>query len=239
MNFGVGSGGSNWGGGALWALLKHTAERLGVVLRESDEERGVVAKYVDAGSGRRVTVYPPDERRRAFRVNLASDLPSNFPRLAGGWTADPAEVVRAVAAWTSGAGLEETKVQAPCIQFRPWALVHEREPFSGAELEWHLQLDRIHFPPDDRYPRTHALLAAAYAQPVLRRLTPATSMMNVWFSTSVRANWKTHVGHILWMHEKGVYGVHDGSELIARFDTPEEAVALVVATLPEGIGPAR
>ncbi|WP_346146073.1 DUF6193 family natural product biosynthesis protein, partial [Kitasatospora cinereorecta] len=37
----------------------------------------------------------------------------------------------------------------------------------------------------------------------------------------------------------GVYGVHDGREVIARFETPEEAVALVVATLPEGLGPAR
>ncbi|GAA2790212.1 hypothetical protein GCM10010441_14230 [Kitasatospora paracochleata] len=235
----MGSGGSNWGRGVLRELLRQTAEGIGVVLHESDDEWGSLAKYVDAGLGRRVAVYPPDEQRRAFRVVLASDLPSNFPRLAGGWTADPAEVVRAVVAWTGGAGLEEAKAQAPCIEFRPWALAHEREPFGGVELEWHLQLDRIHFPPGDRDLRTHALLAAAYAQPVLRRLTPALSMMNVWFSTSVRANWKTHVGHILWVHEKGVYGVHNGREVIARFETPEEAVALVVATLPEGLGPAR
>ncbi len=215
------------------------AEGLGIVLPEPGGEGDYGAEYTDAGPDRKVTVrptlYPAGDRRLTYQVTLES----HGVRLACGWPADPAEAVRAAAAWVGGAGLEQTKAQAPCIEFRPWALVHEREPFIGAELEWHLQLDRIHIPPGDRYPRTHALPAAAYAQPVLRRLTPATSMMNVWFSTSVRATWKTHVGHILWVHEKGVYGVHDGSELIARCETAEEAVALVVATLPEGIGPAR
>jgi len=42
-------------------------------------------------------------------------------------------------------------------------------------------------PPYDRYPRAHALLAAAYAQPVLRRLLPVNSHFNLWFSTSVDA----------------------------------------------------
>lgn len=67
-------------------------------------------------------------------------------------------------------GLEEAKEQAPCIEFRPWALAHEREPLGAVELAWCLKLDRIHMPPMNRFPRVHALLAAAYAQPVLRQL---------------------------------------------------------------------
>lgn len=44
---------------------------------------------------------------------------------------------------------------------------------------------------------------------------------------------------MIWPHDEGFYGVRNGSELLARFDTPEEAVAFVVAVLPEGIGPAN
>ncbi|GAA5023379.1 hypothetical protein GCM10025734_80410 [Kitasatospora paranensis] len=37
----------------------------------------------------------------------------------------------------------------------------------------------------------------------------------------------------------GFYGVRNRGELLARFETPEEAVALVLADLPEGIGSAH
>jgi hypothetical protein len=191
--------------------------------------------YVDAGLNRRVTVRPADEQRRTLWVYLHS----NGLRLAGGRTADPAEVVRAVVAWTGGAGLEETKEQSPCIEFRPWALAHEREPLGAVELEWRRRLDGIHLPPMNRFRRVHALLAAAYAQPVLRQLFPVTSHFNLWFSTSTTANRNTTgVGPMIWPHDEGFYGVRDGHELLARFETPEEAVAFVVAGLPEGLGPA-
>ncbi|MEU8925506.1 DUF6193 family natural product biosynthesis protein [Kitasatospora sp. NPDC048545] len=236
MSFGVGVGESNWGGGVLQEMLGRAAEGLGVVLPELDEPWGGIPVYVDAGLGRRVRVHPADEQRRAFWVYLQS----HGHCLACGWTADPAEVVRAAAAWTGGAGLEDTKEQAPGIDFRPWALAHEREPLGAVELAWCLKLDRIHMPPMNRFPRVHALLAAAYAQPVLRQLMPVTSHHNLWFSTSTTARWNTtRVGYMIWPHDEGSYGVRNRSELLARFETPEEAVAYVVAVLPEGIGPAR
>jgi hypothetical protein len=197
---------------------------------------GGMPVYIDAGRGRRVRVHPADEQRRTIWVYLQS----NGQRLAGGWTADPAEVVRAAVAWTGGAGLEETKEQAPCIEFRPWALAHEREPLGAVELAWCLKLDRIHMPPMSRFPRVHALMAAAYAEPLLRRLMPVTSHHNLWFSTSTTARYNTtRVGYMIWPHDEGSYGVRNRSELLSHFKTPEEAVAYVVAVLPEGIGPAR
>ncbi|MFD8749587.1 DUF6193 family natural product biosynthesis protein [Kitasatospora sp. NPDC059577] len=236
MSFGVGSGESDWGGGVLQETLGRVAEGLGVVLPEPDGQWSGIAVYVDAGLGRRVSVRPADEQRRAFWVYLQS----NGRRLACGWTADPAEAVRAAAAWIGGAGLEETKEQAPCIEFRPWALAHEREPLGAVELAWCLKLDGIHMPPMNRFPRVHALSAAAYTQPVLRQLMPVTSHFNLWFSTSTTARWNTtRVGYMIWPHDEGFYGVRNRSELLARFETPEEAVAFVVAVLPEGIGPAR
>ncbi|MFI9363274.1 DUF6193 family natural product biosynthesis protein [Kitasatospora sp. NPDC053057] len=167
------------------------------------------------------------------------NLQDNSTRLAWGWTADLAEVVRATAAWTGGAGLEETSAHAPFVRFRPWALVHEREPFGVVELEWRVKLDRIHMPPYDRHPRPHALLAAAYAQPVLRRLMPVNSHFNLWFSTSVEEFWRARVGYIICPYDEGLYGVRKEGELVARTETPEEAVAFVVAALPEGLGPAN
>ncbi|WP_316528268.1 DUF6193 family natural product biosynthesis protein [Kitasatospora brasiliensis] len=236
MSFGVGSGENDRGGGVLGEVLLRAAEGLGVALPEPDGRWGGMAVYVDEGLDRRVTVCPADEQRRTFWVDLQSD----GRHLAGGCTADPAEVVRAAAAWTGGAGLQETKEQAPCIGFRPWALAHEREPLGAVELAWCLKLDGIHSPSMNRFPRVHALLAAAYAQPVLRRLVPVTSHFNLWFSTSTTARWDTtRVGPMIRPHDEGFYGVWDRAELLARFETPEEAVAHVVAILPEGIGPAR
>ncbi|MFE6056937.1 DUF6193 family natural product biosynthesis protein [Kitasatospora sp. NPDC056446] len=231
MDFGVGLGEGGWDeDGALRAAVRRTAEGLGLALPESDGNWGRIAEYLDAGRGRRVTVYPPDEGRR-FQVNFQA----HGTRLACGWAADLAEAVRATAAWMGGAGLEETRAQAPFVQFRPWALAHEREPFGVVELTWHAKLDRVHMPPYNRHPRPHALLAAAHAQPVLRQLMPVNSHFNLWFSTSVKAFWKTRVGHTIHPYDEGLYGVWNKGEPLARTETPEEALAIVVAALPEGL----
>ncbi|MFJ4184808.1 DUF6193 family natural product biosynthesis protein [Kitasatospora sp. NPDC089509] len=230
MNTGVGHGEVDWDeDGALRAALGRTAEELGLVLPESDREWGRLAEYVAPGNGRRVVVYPPDERR-TFEVSFQQ----HGPRLAFGETEDLTEVARATAAWTDGAGLAETRALAPFVRFRPWALAHEREPFGKVELMWQLKLDRVHMPPYDRHPRVHALLAAAYARPELRQLMPVNSHFNLWFSTGVEEYWKNRVGYIVCPYDEGLYGVWGGQELIARTETAEEAVALVVAALPEG-----
>ncbi len=233
MSFGAGHGEDSWDeDGALRAALRRVAEELGLALPESDGRWGHLAEYVGAGSGRRVMVYPPGEVRRTFQVSFQD----TGTRLACGWTADLTEVVRATAAWSGGAGLEETRARASFVRFRPWALAHEREPFGAVELTWWSKLDRIHMPPDDRHPRAHALLAAAYAQPVLRGLMPVNSHFNLWFSTSVKEPWKSRVGYVICPYDDGLYGVRNAGELVARTETPKEAVALMVAALPEGLG---
>jgi hypothetical protein len=235
MSFGTGHDEGGWDDdGALRVALRRTAEQLGLALSESDGKWGRLAEYVNAGSGRRVTVYPPGERRRTFQVNLHD----NGTRLACGWTAELTEVVRATAAWSGGAGLEETRARASFVRFRPWALTHEREPFGAVELTWRAKLDRIHMPPYNRHPRAHALLAAAYTQPVLRRLMPVNSHFNLWFSTSVEESWNSRIGYLICPYDNGLYGVRNDGELVERTETPEEAVALMVAALPEGLGPA-
>ncbi|MFC6594202.1 hypothetical protein [Kitasatospora paranensis] len=41
------------------------------------------------------------------------------------------------------------------------------------------------------------------------------------------------------VHDEGFHGIRNRSELLARCETPEEAVTCVVTVLPEGLGPAR
>ncbi|MBP0450289.1 hypothetical protein J5Y04_12085 [Kitasatospora sp. RG8] len=218
----------------LAALLRRTAEELGVGLPEPAGAWERIVEFKDDETGRRVVVYPP----RSGHPYQARFNGHGAP-LAGGLTGDVAEVVGATAAWMGGAGLEATAAAAPFVRFREWALAQERAPLDPVELMWMIKLDRVHLPPYDRHPRPHALLAAAYAQPVLRRLMPVNSHFNLWFSTGVETPWKAKVGGTVDPNHEGRYAVwHDG-EPVACFDTAEEAVALVVARLPEGTGPAR
>ncbi|WP_308433288.1 DUF6193 family natural product biosynthesis protein [Streptomyces cinereoruber] len=77
-------------------------------------------------------------------------------------------------------------------------------------------------------------------QPVLRRLMPVNSHFNLWFSTSVKEARKAGIGYgIRPYDEDGLYAVRNRGKLLARTGTAEEAVAVLVAALPEGIGPAR
>ncbi|MFJ8039290.1 DUF6193 family natural product biosynthesis protein [Kitasatospora sp. NPDC096147] len=237
--------------------LRRTAEGLGVVLPEPDPAFSGIAKYGDEGTGRQVTVLPPCEpiegsRRRETYPPGEQDggfwtaLGSHGVTMAGGWIAEPAEVVRATAVWLSGAGLAETRARAPRISFRPWALAHEQEPLGAVELVWQVKLDSLHTSQRGRFTRHGALLTAAYAQPALRRLTPITSHLNVWFTTRIEpsdnrqvgfGHWGGLVGCGLFPHDERRYGVRRSSgELVGRTESPEEAVALVVAGLSEGLG---
>ncbi|MGV9263601.1 DUF6193 family natural product biosynthesis protein [Kitasatospora sp. NPDC003701] len=218
------------------ALLRRTAGELGVVLPAPSGAWERIVEFDDPGTGRRAVVNPPDpDRGRPYQVRLTG----HGAPLAGGLTGEVAEVVTATAAWMGGANLVAVAAAAPFVRFRDWALAHERERLDEVELTWMIKLDRVHHPPYDRHPRAHALLAAAYAQPVLRRLVPVNSHFNLWFSTSRAQPWTARVGEVIDPNHEGRYAVWSSGELLSCFDTAEEAVALVVAGLPEGTGPAR
>ncbi|MFJ9692700.1 DUF6193 family natural product biosynthesis protein [Kitasatospora sp. NPDC101183] len=237
MNSGAGQGRRYWDeDGALAAAMRETAEGLGLVLPEHDGRWGRLAEYADEESGRRATVSPPGSGRRTFQVRLHG---LRAP-LASGGTSDLARAARATAAWMGGEGLGTTKARAPFIRFRPWALEHEREPFDAVELAWRIKLDRVHTAPYSRHPRVHALHEAAYAEPVLRALMPVNSHYNLWFSTAEKSDEysKKKVGYTLVPYDEGLYGAGEGlygvwnrSEVVARCETPEEAAALVVASI--------
>ncbi|MFC7795831.1 DUF6193 family natural product biosynthesis protein [Streptomyces cinereoruber] len=75
-------------------------------------------------------------------------------------------------------------------------------------------LGLVHMPLHHGRTRPHALLAAAYAQPVLRRLMPVNSHFNLWFSTSVKEAWKAGIGYgIRPYDEDGLYAVRNRRKL--------------------------
>ncbi|MFG3056703.1 hypothetical protein ACGFZP_37930 [Kitasatospora sp. NPDC048239] len=83
MSFGVGSGESNWGAEALQEMLGRAAEGIGDVLPEPDGQWSRIAVYLNAELGRRVTVHPADEQRRAFLTEHAVRIAVTFPELEG------------------------------------------------------------------------------------------------------------------------------------------------------------
>ncbi|RKE23294.1 DUF6193 family natural product biosynthesis protein [Streptomyces sp. TLI_171] len=159
--------------------------------------------------------------------------------LAQGRTEDLVAAVRATAAWLAGTDLAGTREVAPFLEVRDWAFAHEREPLGRVELRWrvrlqHLDSDLARFPQSAR-----ALWEAAFAEPRLRRLFPVTSHHVLWFSSSATLPFERVGGAVDPLHS-GAYLVHQRGGETVTVDTAEEAVALVVASLPTvpgGAGP--
>ncbi|MFD9290265.1 DUF6193 family natural product biosynthesis protein [Streptomyces sp. NPDC060030] len=84
-----------------------------------------------------------------------------------------------------------------------------------------------------------AMLHAAYAEPRLRELFPKVSHGALRFSRCTRYPWTKDVGTLL-RRAGGGFVVHRQSDgaLLGEPETVEEAVALIVANLPDDCGPA-
>jgi hypothetical protein len=102
------------------------------------------------------------------------------------------------------------------------------------EAAWqkHLASDRVN--PE--------LVAAAYAEPRLRRLFPWVGMWELHFSRCTEGRWTWDIPYIqpLAQHLGGRFLVAgpSRSEVVGPARTVEEAVAMVVERLPPGCGPA-
>ncbi|MEU9129319.1 DUF6193 family natural product biosynthesis protein [Kitasatospora sp. NPDC048540] len=222
---------------SLADALRRAAARLGLDLPAPEENWERRAEYGAAGDRRVIVRDLQDERGYWVHCRLRDAW------LASGAAPDLDAVVRCAAAWSSGAGLEATRAAAPFIGFGEWALAHEREPLDPVELAWWHLIDSVRRSPFawDRGPHALgrlALLEAAHARPELRRLRPVTSHYILWFSSSTELPY-VRVGYSIEPLRDGRYLVRDRGEAVAHTGTPEEAVALAVASLPQGTGPAR
>ncbi|MFJ1705915.1 DUF6193 family natural product biosynthesis protein [Kitasatospora sp. NPDC088346] len=215
--------------GSLTDRLSRTATELGLGL-PAPEDGSAFRCVFEGADGDRVVVRDLREECRRLCVRFHRQ----GAWLADGRTADLAAVVRAAAAWTAGAGLERTRAAAPFVRFGDWALAHEREPLGPVELAWWHKLDSFRLPPLARHANALAVVEAAHAQPRLRQLMPATSHFMLWLSTVEHP--RVRVGHSVEPQADGRFFLRDRGTVLASTATAEEAVALVVAALPEDVG---
>src|SRR5262249_7126818 len=94
--------------------------------------------------------------------------------LVSGATRDLEEVVRAAAAWRSGASLNEIEDAASFVKVSTLARAHERGPGDAVAEQWRLLRARWKTD-DDRFRFVVDIIEAAYAAPELRQLFPYTS----------------------------------------------------------------
>jgi hypothetical protein len=159
-------------------------------------------------------------------------------QLVSGATPDLAEVVRAAAAWRSGATLSEIQEAATFVNVSDLARAHERGPADAVAEKWRLL--RLDWSSDDRFRYVFDIIEAAFAVPALRQLFPYTSHAYLCFSRCTGFPYSDDIPIIDPSHDGG-YVVRDRfmDAVIGEADTAEGAIAILVANLPPDLGPAR
>lgn len=158
--------------------------------------------------------------------------------LLGGDTEDLSGIVRAAHAWHDGAPLDEIAEVAPFLRLTGRFEVPDGDPVLLAESEWWYL--RAHAA-EEGTPEYRALIEAAYAEPVLRRLYPFTSHWALRFSTTTRPALSHEVAVCLFAGREHDYSARMNylGPVVGRAATAQELVALAVRHVPAGLGPVR
>lgn len=203
------------------------------------------------------TVAPASSDPRRW-ANIASRMPHRKPLgigigaverwfLISGWsrgvslvsgsTADLAEIVRAAVAWRSGASLKEIQSAAAFVKVSDLALAHEQGPADAVAAQWRAL--RESWASDDRFRFVADIIEAAYAAPALRQLFPYTSHASLCFSTCTGFPYSQDVPRVD-PGEGGGYVLRTRfmGDMIGEAEDAESAIAILLAHLPDGIGPA-
>lgn len=158
-------------------------------------------------------------------------------QLVGGATPEVDAVVRAAAAWRSGACLDEIHEAARFVKVDSLARAHERGPVDAVAEQWRLL--RAGWSSDDRFRFLVDIITAAHTVPVLRQLFPYTSHASLCFSTCTGFPYSDDIPRID-PRKGGGYVLRSPytDDLIGEADDADSAVALLSAHLPTGVGPA-
>ena len=152
-----------------------------------------------------------------------------------GKTADLAASAGSIGLWQSDTTLRELQNAWPFVHYGELAEAYEH----GDPVETKCSIYR-----QSRASRIdHDLIEAAYAQPQLRQLFPYTSHRSLHLSRATRPPFTRDLP-VIWPLPDGRYSVvrpgspPRGKGEIGLADTPQEAVALLQAHLPDNCGPA-
>lgn len=157
---------------------------------------------------------------------IRADGPGPVPPLSG--SPDPATARDLGRAGRDGTAADPAVGAAVEARWRQLALV----------WQWERKRQQANAP-DTPYPGIVALLEAARADPALRLLYPFTSHFTVCFSSTVRFPYVVRAPSVTPLPD-GTYRVQrrEVPAILGVVGTAAEAVALVRAHLPEGLGPA-
>jgi hypothetical protein len=187
---------------------------------------------------------PPVPFRRPLFIVLAAATRqfmvggrSRGVELVRGSTSDLRDVVLAAVAWGEGRSLSELHELFPFLSSDELAMAHEIGPAAVVDLQWRLLREQAASEPG--FPEFGLLVEAAYAEPMLRQLSAFSSHWTLGFSACTSHSSPVEVA-VSPAYEGRPYQVrkflHEG--VIGEAETAEQAVALAIAHLPAGLGPA-
>ncbi|WP_461035502.1 DUF6193 family natural product biosynthesis protein [Streptomyces mayteni] len=221
--------------GSLSALLERVAADLGVALVVVP---GTWGSLTSAGIASSVS------ERRPLSVHIGSESRwfgvsgwSQGIELITGVTSDLAAVVQAGVAWGEGRSLRDLRGELPFLRSSARAEAHERGPAAVVELQWQAMREQAAGAPD--FHAFAELVEAAHAEPRLRQLYVFSSHWTLGFSSCTGYPFRIEVA-ICPSYDGSPYRVqeHLHSGVIGEAATAGEAIAMAVAQLPTGLGPA-
>lgn len=154
-----------------------------------------------------------------------------------GATSDLEDVVLAAVAWREGKSLSDLHGLFPFLSSDELAMAHERGTAAVIALQWQMLREQAAGAPD--FPEFGLLVEAAHAESRLRQLSAFSSHWTLGFSASTSHSAQVEVA-LVPAYDGRPYRVQEfcHAGLIGEAETPEEAVALAIAHLPVGLGPA-
>ncbi|WP_326725754.1 MULTISPECIES: DUF6193 family natural product biosynthesis protein [unclassified Streptomyces] len=187
---------------------------------------------------------PPVPFRRPLLIFLAADTRlflmggrSRGVELIRGSTSDLRDVVLAAVAWGEGRSLSELQELFSFLSTDELAMAHEIGPAAVVDLQWRLLREQAASEPG--FPEFGLLVEAAHAEPMLQQLSAFSSHWTLGFSASTSHSSSVEVA-VTPAYNGRPYQVrkflHEG--VIGEAETAEQAVALAIAHLPAGLGPA-
>ncbi|MEH0932658.1 DUF6193 family natural product biosynthesis protein [Micromonospora sp. CPCC 205558] len=152
-----------------------------------------------------------------------------------GDTDDLVGVVRTAHDWRAGTPLHDIRRSVPFVALTRRGEVVEQGPAAVVAAEWRWLRQRTE---EADWPNHTALIEAAYNEPRLRQLYPYTSHSVLNFSTTTGYPFSPSPVSLSAHGSPSNFRVWGRNEVIGETATATEAVALAVAHLPAGLGPA-
>lgn len=230
--------------GSLAGALDRVAAELRLDVGDIRPNRNNPLLFADLGEAPQICRAPISITSAALIRSFTINGWSRGAHLISGGTSDLRELVRAAAIWRSGAALADIRRECPWIKVSDLAFAHERGPADAVAVQWEHVRAQMREPMGDR-PFEPGIRAAdaAHAEPRLHQLFPFISHGMLGFSRCTGFPFTSDVPWVGYVSPEGCYQVRqsgwsDDRVVLGQAASAADAIALVVANLPDGCSPA-